>query len=370
MTDFNSSALPRVDDDAMQAAQLDARLYNHLRDIIHDAAADHPQLPVFLERLNSHGAQLLAHMSKSGRVTGVNYVYLGQQIKASTLGTEYTWSGLQRKLGVHYIQQRDNPLLAVEAMIGEGATGADFVDYAALQASLPLDDEAVAPLRSSVSGPAREEEAVHAVATAPTPASPDARPSDTASSAARPGAVAERAVEVPLVEDDFAELPDDGVEPIDDDFAPDEAFAESEEWVASPPQSKFAAPSMHMDTTAVMDALQRAVSALEREQASRPSGGDAAALAQLVDQARLMVLDARQEVARARQESWRLAVTSAAIAGLVAALAVGLWMGQRSDRAVARAMSSVIDHIDQQAAQDPVRAYFDKLVKKQSNSAK
>lgn len=370
MTDFHSSALPRVDDDAMQAAQFDARLYNQLRDIIHEAAADNPQLPVFLERLNSHGAQLLAHMSKSGRVTGVNYVYLGQQIKASTLGTEYTWSGLQRKLGVHYIQQRDNPLLAVEAMIGEGATGADVGDYAALQASLPLDGEALSPVRSSASVLVSEAASAYEVTSAPMPAAPDARVIDTAASAAHPASVAERAVEVPLVEDDLTGFPDDGVEPVYDEFAADEAFAEGGEWVASPSQGEFAAPSLHSDTTAVMDALQRAVSALEREQTSRPSGGDTAALAQLVDQARLMVLDARQEVARARQESWRLAVTSAAVAGLVAALTVGLWMGQRSDRAVARAMSGVIDHIDQQVAQDPVRAYFDKLVKKQSSAAK
>lgn len=369
MTDFHSSALPRVDDDAMQAAQFDARLYNQLRDIIHAAAADTPQMPVFLERLNSHGAQLLAHMSKSGRVTGVNYVYLGQQIKASTLGTEYTWSGLQRKLGVQYIQQRDNPLLAVEAMTGDGATGADVGDYAALQSSLPLDDEA-SPVRSTASVLAREAASNHEVASAPTAAAPDTRAVDSDASASRSASVAERAIEAPLVEDDLTESPDDGVEPVYNEFAADEAFAESEEWVASPPQSEFATRSSDTDAAALMDALQRAVSALEREQASRASGSDSAALVHLVDQTRLMVLDARQEVARARQESWRLAVTSAAVAGLVAALVVGLWMGQRADRAVARAMSGVVDHIDQQIAQDPVRAYFDKLVKKQSSSTK
>lgn len=355
MTDQYSSAQPRFDDEELHGGQFDARLYNKLRELIHEAATDQPQLPVFLERLNSHGVQVLAQMTRGGRVTGVNYAYMSYQIKASTLGTEYTWSGLQRKLGVHYVMQRDNPLLTAEALTSDGMPGLSLNGGVSAQGMLPLDDDR---LPTSPKMPMPDFEPIPSVVPA-RDLNEQPELSAISTDAALAGPESEETMS--------ASTPDDGVTTID---WQDEDLYEEPGATTEPEAAYEFAPTTMAETRSdidLTDALHQAIDVLEDSAQREQNRYDM--LTQTLEQFSLTAAEAQQGVARSRQELWRVALSSAAVAGLSAALVVGVWMSQRTERAIAQAVAGVVEHMDQQATQDPVRNYFERLVRKHNNSA-
>ena len=94
-----------------------------LREAIRSTAIDCPRFPDFVNKLAEQKIGFVCHLTKSGRVTGISFdtAYAGV-IKASSLGREFTWTGLQRKLGIEYVKIRDFEQLSLCANLGEKPT--------------------------------------------------------------------------------------------------------------------------------------------------------------------------------------------------------------------------------------------------------
>jgi len=89
-----------------------------------------------------------------------------------------------------------------------------------------------------------------------------------------------------------------------------------------------------------------------------------AALTGIVRQASQAAQQATEAMNRAKHESLWLSITSASVAGLLAALLVGLWFSQSAAQRVDEMQQALIEHMEKQAAEDPLRQYFDRIVKK------
>jgi len=82
-----------------------------LQEAIDRAAQGQPSMSDFIERLKIAGVQAVPSIQKSGRLNGMSYVIDGILIKGSDLGRAYTAHGLQKRLGIQYDPQRDQPTL-------------------------------------------------------------------------------------------------------------------------------------------------------------------------------------------------------------------------------------------------------------------
>jgi len=65
-----------------------------LQTVIDDVTADRPSASDFVERLQSHGIEVIPNMAKTGHISGISFVHEGEQMKGSDLGRGYTWSKL------------------------------------------------------------------------------------------------------------------------------------------------------------------------------------------------------------------------------------------------------------------------------------
>lgn len=342
-----------------------------LQALIRDAAAGGPSVTEFCERLLAQGARLIAQTSRSGRVSGVSYDYEGHLVKGSVLGPAYTWSGVQKKLGVTYVRQRDQAALEgkLEAPARDETDGG-----AGPQAPLPLDLSAgTAPTPP----PSEADDAVGAPDAAGAPAE-TGRPADDAPRAVESWAAWAAALEQEGAEGHMA--PQAGTEG-------QTATADADAAVPAPPSQAGIQPEPSAQWQALvgaMEELRDQIRALEaRIGEARPAPASAAEpspagglfgglqeseqiaeMTAAARQARQAAQQATDAVTRAKQESLWLSVTSAAIAGLVAALVVGLWVSQTVSQQAQEARQAIIEHLDKQAAEDPLRQYFERIVKK------
>ena len=81
-----------------------------VRALVHGAADGRPSFTTFLTRLESAGIRVTVHASPGRkRIQGLSFGLDGTTFKASQLGRELSWSGLQ-KLGVQFEPDKDLPL--------------------------------------------------------------------------------------------------------------------------------------------------------------------------------------------------------------------------------------------------------------------
>lgn len=98
-------ALPRVADKARSSAPARSVVAAYAR----AAATGRPDMPAFLERLRVAGVEPLPLLGRGGEVRAIVYRVGGELIPGQELGPSFTWSGLQRRLGVSYEPERDLP---------------------------------------------------------------------------------------------------------------------------------------------------------------------------------------------------------------------------------------------------------------------
>jgi hypothetical protein len=81
-------------------------LKSHLQDVL--ASVTFPlTLRDYLDHLHRHGIAMLPNIARTGRVSGISYVYEGQVMKASALGRQHTWAALANRL----LPTVDDPVL-------------------------------------------------------------------------------------------------------------------------------------------------------------------------------------------------------------------------------------------------------------------
>jgi hypothetical protein len=97
--------------------------------VIEQVAAAKPTMSAFVSRLEERGVQVIPSIQSSGRLNGMSYQYQGTIVKGSSLGRQFTASGLQERLGVAYESNRDDVVLR------------DAVARAGFQASVPRDTD-------------------------------------------------------------------------------------------------------------------------------------------------------------------------------------------------------------------------------------
>jgi len=91
--------------------------------LIRRSAEGKPSVTTFLSRLEASGVRVTAHLSPGARkkVQGLSFHLDGTTFKASQLGRELTWSGLQKNLGVRYDPATDLPALLERSSRHQGA---------------------------------------------------------------------------------------------------------------------------------------------------------------------------------------------------------------------------------------------------------
>jgi relaxase-like protein len=89
----------------------EASVREALQRAVREAASDRPDVTTFVERLQARGIEVLPNVASTGRVTGISYLAQGYTFKGSTLGSAFSWRGIQERLGVVYEAERDLPAL-------------------------------------------------------------------------------------------------------------------------------------------------------------------------------------------------------------------------------------------------------------------
>lgn len=374
----------------------DAAWLARLQELIRESAAGAPTATEFAERLLIQGARLVAQASRSGRVSGVSYEYEGHVVKGSVLGPAYTWSGLQKKLGVTYVRQRDQAAMEGRLELPSVPVPGEARD-AERQAPLPLGGkegdahprldeqrdefreisppESLPPLENSTIPPQGGE--FDLSAEMPVPAEKVAAAESFPAAGGQPqGADAEP------WEEWAAELEQETGKA--DADQPDASSAKESEDHGGSVESPVAPMSGAVTVTVETEQWQALVSAvgelrdqvrswdirLAQPSSEHVNSGDdpireqISALTSVVRQASQDAKQATEALHRTKQESLWLSITSASVAGLVAALLVGLWFSQSAAERVDEMQHALIQHMEKQAAEDPLRQYFDRIVKK------
>lgn len=97
--------LPRVAEKTRTAAPARSVVAAYAR----AAATGKPEMPLFLERLRAAGVEPLPLVGRGGEVKAIAYRVGADVVRGQDLGPSFTWSGLQRRLGVSYDPKRDLP---------------------------------------------------------------------------------------------------------------------------------------------------------------------------------------------------------------------------------------------------------------------
>jgi Relaxase/Mobilisation nuclease domain len=77
---------------------------------IEKAAADFPEMPVFVARLLKENIQVDCKFTRTGKLKGISYCLDGQPFKGGDLGKLYTHIGIREHLKVGYQEEYQNPI--------------------------------------------------------------------------------------------------------------------------------------------------------------------------------------------------------------------------------------------------------------------
>ncbi len=78
---------------------------------IDHAATGNPTMSKFLKRLEAFQVDVHPNQAKTGHVSGISFRFEGERMTGSDLGRAYTWASLQKRKGVSYDRNRDQPAI-------------------------------------------------------------------------------------------------------------------------------------------------------------------------------------------------------------------------------------------------------------------
>ncbi len=339
---------PRADDGAALA---------HVAECIRTAARDNPDMPEFFRRLSDCGVSAVVRFGRNGRVRQFFYLHRGVEIAPSKLGGEFTWNALQKQLGVRFdrrVHQRalengvaataDEPVAAIAPAASDAATNL-AVDGAAM-----TDDTLVEKLSEKLNDLKELEARMCEIFE---------RMREQQTRDARSDLDRMRAESVRGLADEFEKLRDDELAALSAAVAP---LGESIDRLRADVQSVLDRVETERGALqkSVVDASQVSQELLSATQKMSE------ATASVIDDSSRSVKNVDRAVGRLRQESLWLALSAALISGLLAALFTGLWVARDVEEQVAQARTQIIEHLDKQAAEDPLRNYFNRLMEKLS----
>ena len=315
-----------VSQDPVSAFDAIEERHEHLRARIRSAARNNPRFPDFIAQLKNDDVVFACRLTRKGRVSSISYSYQSDlQIKASALGDEFTWTGLQRKLGLEYVQIRDFELLeslkeASPPSVKKQTGGKSTVEY---EAALVSRLERVEAL---------EQQLLERL---------------------------ESLQDEPSIEIDQAPLSEVVQQAKDELQRVDEAVLRLEQLAANLEQYREDAatrsdPVHSLPASDDLAHLEQDV----RHQLTQIKGISQQAIS---DSNRAMQ---RVEFAanKMRQESFWLACVTALIAAFASALLTGLWINQETQKSLENNKQTFFEQLDQRDADDPLRAYFQKIM--------
>jgi len=115
-----------------------------LRDSIRTAAAGSPTMADFVDRLALVGVDVCIKTDRKGRVRGLNYVIGSEGFRGTELGREFSFTGLQKYLGVTYASDRSADFDIIRTRLCDGARdelGAELVSVSSVAAAAADSDE-------------------------------------------------------------------------------------------------------------------------------------------------------------------------------------------------------------------------------------
>ena len=300
--------------------------HEYLRERIRTAVRNNPRFPDFIAQLKDDDVVFACRLTRKGRVSSISYSYQSDlQIKASALGDEFTWTGLQRKLGMEYVQIRDFELLeslkeTPPSSAKKQASGKATAEY---EAALMTRLERVEAL---------EQQLIERL---------------------------DDLQEESAVEIDHAPLNHVVQQAKDELQRVDEAVLRLEQLAANLQQytTDETARSGPGHSPPISDDLVHLEQEV-RHQLTQIKGISQQAIS---DSNRAMQ---RVEFAanKMRQESFWLACVTALIAAFASALLTGLWINQETQKSLENNQQTFFEQLDQRDADDPLRAYFQKIM--------
>ncbi len=305
-----------------------------LRELIRSTAMTYPCFPEFIAKLSKEGVEFVCRLTQTGRISAIAFeTQFAGEIKASILGSEFTWTGLQRKLGIEYVKIRDFHLLASHARSAERAvkhkksrTGnADNNELLGALARIESLEERILSLLDEQQRLGLNQKSMHS----------ESLPSQGMSN----------------VQDIMNETRDD-IQRVDNAVRRIEAFAQelSKEGLVSVRASRQHEPHRSELPEHLREELR-----FHLEQIKSVSQNTLVTTNKLLQRT-------EAAVSRMRQESFWLAFVVALTAGLVSALVTGLWVAQETEKRFQAQQQALVQHLDETAQNDPLRIYFQKLM--------
>lgn len=94
----------------------------YIQEAIKEAASDKPEMPVFIKRLQDNNIDVQCRITRTGKLQGISYSYNDKAFKGRQLGKDYTYQGIQSKLGViHKSSHKKQIELLINAPRGDNS---------------------------------------------------------------------------------------------------------------------------------------------------------------------------------------------------------------------------------------------------------
>ncbi len=306
-----------------------------LRELIRSTAMRHPRFPDFIAKLSEEGVEFVCRLTQTGRISaiGFNTSFAGE-IKASVLGREFTWTGLQRKLGIEYIKIRDfhllsscaRPMVRTNKHKNDRASSANNNELLSALARIESLEERILSLLD-------EQQHVDL---------------------SQMSMCIER-----LSSQGMTDFQNMVTETRDDLQRVDDAVRRIEAITQRLNKENSAAVKLSQQDTRYSDS--EASEYLNEELCHHLEQIKNVSQHTLVTTNKLLQR-AEAAVSKMRQESFWLAFVVALTAGLVSALVTGLWLTQETEKRFQAQQQALVQHIDESAQSDPLRIYFQKLM--------
>lgn len=112
--EYDSSANTKMEKNSgwnLSVTESTSPLQLHLQALINNAAEGGPSVSDFLLRLDASGVNISVNIAKTRRISGISYAFGGTLVRGNELGKAYSWTGIQKHLGVSYDDARDFAVL-------------------------------------------------------------------------------------------------------------------------------------------------------------------------------------------------------------------------------------------------------------------
>lgn len=303
-TEENSDLAPHEQQERLQA-------------LIRAAAKSAPRFPDFIDQLAKQQVSLVCKLTRKGRVSSIHYVFQSDfEIKASALGDAFTWTGLQRKLGVEYVQIRDFKLLS---------SLAKSADPASTRSKTTLNEQALLARFEQLE--LLEKQILDKLEHLPS-------------------------IDLNEVTRTIESMSNDELQRVDEAVLRLETVLDSIQ--VDIDERAGRTPSEDLGQSGISPGL---------EEELRHS------LTQIRSLCQRAFSDTNKSLHRVeyasnkmRQESFWLAFVSALIAAFVSALVTGLWMTQEMEKSIESNRQALVQELEKNAAEDPLRIYFQRLM--------